>query len=438
MAGRFAALDALLPFAMMLTMHSSASAAPDRDPARKAFAEARVICERDGSRLWGVSLCGPIMIVDWRDRAIVASQQDANGLLSADGDVWSGVLPHEVILANTAIEWSGTHWTQLVAPLPADPAQVSVLLAHELFHRVQPSLGLSRPEQPNHHLDTLEGRYLLQLEWRALAAALRAPDEDLRIAALADALAFRHQRHRLFPDAAAEEGALEINEGLAEYTGVMLGLADPAERTAYALYNLEAFVSAPTFVRSFAYATGPAYGLMLDQTDPAWRTKLGSGVRLDELMAAAVCFETLPDEPLDQRAGRYDDGTLRLKEVRRDEDRRARLATYRASLIDGPVLVLPLNRTNRQFNPQTLVALDGVGTVYPTMRLIDDWGSLEVEDGGALVWSEPKQATVSAVDFAGTGTAGKGWRLTLNPGWEIGPGERAGDFTLRCVSGCER
>jgi hypothetical protein len=438
MAGRFAALDALLAFAMILTMSSPASAAPDRDAVRTAFAEARSICERDGSRLWGVSLCGPIMIVDWRDRAIVASHQDANEVLTADGDVWVGTLPHDVILANTAIEWSGTHWTQLVAPLPPEPAQVRVLLAHEMFHRVQPSLGLSRSEQPNQHFDTLEGRYWLQLEWRALAAALKAPDAEQRIAALADALAFRCERHRLFPDAAAQEGALEIHEGVAEYTGVKLGLADPAERTAYALHDLEAFVSAPTFVRSFAYATGPAYGLMLDDADPAWRTKLGAGDRLDQLLAKAIELEALPDEPLDQRAGRYDDGTLRLSEVRRDEDRRARLAAYRALLIDGPVLVLPLNRTNRQFNPQTLVALDGIGTVYPTMRLMDDWGALDVEDGGALVRDEPKQATVSAADFDRSGMAGKGWRLTLKPGWEVGPGEREGDLTLRCVDGCER
>ena len=44
-----------------------------------------------------------------------------------------------------------------------------VTLAHELFHRIQSGLGLTRPEAGNRHLDTLEGRYLLQLEWRALA-----------------------------------------------------------------------------------------------------------------------------------------------------------------------------------------------------------------------------------------------------------------------------
>ena len=58
-------------------------------------------------------------------------------------------------------------------------------------------------------------------------------------------------------------------------------------RIAYAVYDLSFFVEAPSFVRSFAYATGPAYGLLLDQADPGWKEKLGSGRRLDELLAGA-------------------------------------------------------------------------------------------------------------------------------------------------------
>ncbi len=54
---------------------------------------------------------------------------------------------------------------------------------HELFHRIQGGLGLSSemPKMPpgsgeNAHLDSLEGRYWMRLEWRgrALARALGA------------------------------------------------------------------------------------------------------------------------------------------------------------------------------------------------------------------------------------------------------------------------
>ena len=410
-----------------------AAAAPDATDAARLFDEAREICERDHGQLWGRSLCGPILLVDYTDRAVLTNQADAGGKLVREGALFRGVLPDSVIIANTPTQWSDTWWTQLVGPMPTDAAKRHVLLAHELFHRIQPMLKLTRPEAGNRHLDTLEGRYLLQLEWRALARALEAATPADRRPAVADALAFRHERYRLFPDAAKEEGALETNEGIAEYTGVTLGLTTDRDRVAYAVYDLSAFVAAPTFVRSFAYATGPAYGLLLDQADPAWRSQLSSGLRFDELLGKALELEAPADGTLEQRTARYDDGTLRASEVRRDEQRRTRLAAFKARLVDGPVLSLPLDHSNYQFNPQTLVPLEGFGTIYPTMRLTDDWGSLEVERDGALVRHTPPIATVSAAGADPSGTSGDGWRLKLNPGWKVQRGERPGDLAVTRV-----
>lgn len=406
-------------------------ASPSPAEATLLFTDARLVCERDHGALWGRSLCGPILLVDYKDQGVLANQADGEGKLERDGEIFRGHLPESVIIANTPTEWAGTRWTQIVAPFPEEEAKRRVLLAHELFHRIQPMLGLSRPETGNRHLDTLEGRYLLQLEWRALAKALQATAPADRKAAINDAIAFRQERYRLFPPAAEEEGALEINEGVPEYTGVKVGLATSPEQIAFALHDLSAFVTAPTFVRSFAYATGPAYGLLLDQADPAWREKLSSsGKRLDQLLGAALNLPSSASKPLEQRAGQYDDGTLRASEVRRDQERQARLAALRALLVDGPVLRLPLKHSNYQFNPQTLIPLEGFGTVYPTMRLTDDWGSLEVERGGALVGSESNEATVSAKGANVPEFKGEGWKVTLNPGWAIRPGARVGDLAV--------
>ena len=410
---------------------SSASTAPKAADAARLFAEAEVICERDHGELWGRPLCGPILLVDYTDRAVLANQADGEGRLTAEGTLFRGVLPEEVIIANTPTEWSGTRWTQLVVPVPEDAAKRHVLLAHELFHRIQPALGLTRPEAGNSHLDTLEGRYLLQLEWRALARSLGATTPADRRTAIMDALACRHERYRLFPGAANEEGALELNEGVAEYTGVKLGLATGGEQITFAIHDLSAFVTAPTFVRSFAYATGPAYGLLLDQADPAWRGKLSSGKRFDELLGAALNLEEAKDGTVKSLATRYDNGgALRASEVRRDEERRVRLAAFRKHLVDGPVLILPLDHTNYQFNPQTLIPLEGFGTIYPTMRLTDDWGALEVEREGALVRGAEQLATVSAVGADPSGTTGEGWSLKLNFGWVVRTGKRPGDLVV--------
>jgi len=404
---------------------SPAFAAIDAEGAMKVFQEAAAICARDAGALWGRTLCGPMLLVDPDDNAIAANQADGGGALKASGAIFTGRLPASEILANTPVQWSGTPWTEMLWPLPDDAARRRVMIAHELFHRIQPELGMARLDGGNQHLDTLEGRYLLQLEWRALAKALAAPDAATRRAAIADALAFRHERHRLFASAAADEGALEANEGVAEYTGVRAGLSTPQARTSYAIEDLSAFVAAPSFVRSFAYATGPAYGLLLDQADPGWRDKRGGGQRLDQLLAAALHLGAPADAKA--RAAAYDDGSLRASETKRDQERTLRLAAMRERFVAGPVLTLPLTHSSYQFNPQTLQPLDELGTVYPTLRLAGDFGVLEVEDG-ALMDKAMKQATVSAAGIDASNLKGPGWRLTLNKGWTIQPGARKGDL----------
>lgn len=423
-----------VPFVIALAWAGLAAqpalASVDPAGAATAFAEAKTICQRDAGRLWGHSLCGPILVVDPVDRSVVANQADGGGMLKARGQVFVGTLPASEIVANTSVSWSGVHWTELLWPLPTDLEQRQVMLAHELFHRIQPELGRALSDGDNAHLDTLQGRYLLQLEWRALAAALEAPTAAARKAAVADALLFRHQRYRLFPGAAAGEAALEANEGVAEYTGVRAGLSTPKARIAYAIHDLSAFVAAPSFVRSFAYATGPAYGLLLDQADPDWRGKLASGQRMDQLLAAALRLQTPSFDALRQREAVYDDGSLHARELQRDRQRQAHLAALTAKLVDGAVLRLPLVHTSFQFNPQTLQPLGAAGTVYPTMRLKADWGVLEVEDD-ALLDSASKTASVSAAGIDVAARKGRGWRLDLNDGWTMVPGKRKGDWVVQ-------
>jgi hypothetical protein len=427
--GAFAALAGL--------PQAPAFAAVSPAHAQEVFSEAAQLCGHDGGALWHHSLCGPILLVDWTDNTTVANQPDAQGVLKPAGSVFVGTLPPDIVIANAPIEWSGKRWTELLWPLPDDVAHRRVTLSHELFHRAQIELGMPQHDGGNLHLDTLEGRILLQLEWHALARALSAPDAGARKAAVSDALLFRHERYRLFPEAQAEERALELNEGVAEYTGVRVGLPTARERVAYALRDLETFVQAPTFVRSFAYATGAAWGLMLDEADPAWRDQLAAGMKsahprgLDQMLQAALKLPEPSPATVKAREADYDD-TLLPRELARDQARQAHLAELKARLVDGPVLRLPLagHHASYQFNPQTLEALGSTGVVYPTMKLNADWGALAVEQGALL----DKAMSVAAVAAAGTSDdrlQGPGWHLSLNKGWIVAPGERAGDFVVR-------
>jgi hypothetical protein len=416
--------------ALSLVFASIAQAAPI--PA-EVLREADVICRRDNGALWSISLCGPILLVDPATRAVFANEPGAENQLKPEGEIFSGKLPVEINVANTAVDWAGTKWTMIMLPLPDEKERRSALIAHEMWHRIQGDLGLPPSGAANDHLDTRDGRYWLQLEWRALAAALKAAG-TARQEAVRDAVTFRAWRRELFPGAGKTEREMELNEGLAEYTGVKLsGAADPARFVVD--HELKDAPAKETFVRSFAYATGPAYGLLLDETGPDWRQVVRTTRRdLAELLLERAGM-TLPDKAeaaADKRALRYGSDELAATEDRREQTRRDLVENYRARLVDGPVLIIPLQKMKMEFDPGNLVPLDSLGTVYPSIRVVDNWGILTVSKNGALLSADFSRVTVPVpVKASQPVMKGDGWTLQLNDGWSVRPAERNGDFVLR-------
>lgn len=408
------------------------------DAARTVFAQAAASCAADDGRLWGVSLCGPMMLVDRATHAFVANQNDATGTLQDAGGVFTGTLPADRNVANTALDWNGVRWTQLEWPLPEEPAARATLLAHESFHRVQPQLRLPAPrEADNAHLDTLDGRYLQQLEWRALAQALEAPVDRAARAAAEDAVRFRAERWRLYPEARTAETALELNEGLAEYTGVVIANSSMDARIAAAVRGLVGHAGDPSYVRSFAYASGPAYGLLLDRFSPGWRARVGGDGPVVLLVSALTMNRAAEGAAqLGRRASRYGGDELLKAEIARDARRREAAQRNRARFVEGPVLVLGFRRMNIQFDPRSVVPLENAGSVYPTLRVTDEWGVLDVTDGALLKpdWSAVV-VPAPAGGSKGPRIEGAGFALTLNPGWQLVPSGRAGDWKVDPVPG---
>lgn len=426
-------LIAMLPFAIPCATRAQAVQPIPIDSAKAAFAEAKALCSADHGRLWGVSLCGPIMFVDAPSRSIVASDADERHVLSERDGVFVGALPADQNIANTAVEWSGRKWTQMLWPLPVDGRSRATLMMHELFHRIQDRLALPpQTSGDNAHLDELKGRYYMLLEWRALARALESRDDAKRREAARDALLFRAERYRIFLSAAMQEHALEQNEGLAEYTGVRLGNPTSELWTRMALHDLSAHARDATFVRSFAYATGPAYGLLLDRYAPRWRKQLETGAGLNVLLERALRVPTLgyTDRFTAARAARYGARALHAAEAERDAKRQQLLAANRAKFVDGPVLTLTFRHMNVQFNPQNLQPLGDAGTVYPTIRVTDEWGVIEGKNGALMKPDWSALVVPAPASAAGSSVSGDGYTLELKPGWKVVPGSRAGDYTL--------
>jgi hypothetical protein len=388
------------------------AAGQDRLLAAAAAAELREMCEADGGQLWGVSLCGPLMVVDPRTRGAWTSAPDSLGLFADAGSGWVGSLPPGVPVANTTLDWAGTRWIQVMAPLPEQPADRRVLLAHEAWHRAQDAIGLAAQPSDCAHLESERGRTLLRLELRALGTALRSAGRARRQAAQ-EALMFRAARLAEFPTAAAQEAALDRNEGLAAYTGVKLGVSDNPDL--YAARVVDRYDRHEAFARSYAYATGPAYGLLLDGVRASWRAELARHAPAD-LLDATLAPSRGGHLQLRRAGERFGLTAIAAEERSRAETQRVRVAHLLARFTAGPRIELPLQNMEMVFNPNEVTPIEGAGTYYGVLTVRDVWGELRAEDGALI--SANFQRVVAAAPVE-NGLAGPGWRLTLAPGYQL-------------------
>jgi hypothetical protein len=456
------ALSALL--AAVPTPHAAAASpawamqAPDTAAALGALAEYEAACAAEGGALWGASLCGRLVLVHPATRLAVASRRDPEGAFqrralpagaTGAGAGYVGRLPDGVPLANTSVSWGGEAWAMVLLPLPEDRFARVALLAHESFHRLQEEIGIGGVDALNPHLDERDGRLWLRLELRALAAALRAAEDDVARGHARAALAFRAERHRLYPGADTLEAALEHHEGLAEYTGVRVALQATGVGVERVAQATESFQRRRSFVRSLGYGTAPALGLLLDRFGGEWRPAAAGGAPLAGLLTAAL---GQPDVAVRAAGGAaaalavaYGQDEVAAEEDARAAERAARTAAYRAALVEGPVVVLRQDRLMRGFNPNELFPLGDEGTVYPTGTFMAEWGKLTVTAGAALVSPDygrvavPAPAGLAGIVAAAGASAARtiqadGWTLELAPGWTVAR-EGSGWAVVRSAGG---
>ena len=404
-----------LPLLVLLGAAATADAQVQPQLAQRWFEEVTKLCERDAGRLWGVSLCGPMVIID-----------QATGTRATSRPEPEGPPPRFPGFADAPVSWGGLRWFSwplyMLADKTADERQRVML--HGLFHRIQAELGFTASNGFNEHLDTLEGRVWMQLEWRALRRALQSKGSG-RAEAVADALAFRRERRRLFPGAAENERREEIKEGLPSYTGVAAWANSAADAHRAAAPPASVDVS---FVGAFAYMSGPAYGVLLDDLLPGWRRQVRSASDLGDMLASANNRPLTADVAV--AAARYDAATLRTTEEARDQARQVRIAELRRRYVDGPVLTMPA--VGRRTSDSTgAVGIPGAGTLFfHNFTLSAQWGRLNA-DGGVLIASDESTLSVPVSGpLEGTTLRGDGWSATLNSGWVVRPSARAGSFTI--------
>jgi hypothetical protein len=215
-----------------------------------------------------------------------------------------------------------------------------------------------------------------------------------------------------------------------EYTGVLTAMPDVASARWYEIARLTSPDRNSTFVRSFAYTAGPAFGMLLDERQPGWRRKLTGGSD-----PAAMLCHTLPSSATAgalSRAVIYGVAAIDAAEQDREEKLAAQRQHYRSLLVEGSTLRIPnVGSFNVVFHPGEEIGLGNDITVYPTMQARDLWGALNANDGAILAADFSSIIVAAPANVEGTQLQGPGWTLQLASGWQVAPASKPGSYVLR-------
>jgi hypothetical protein len=380
--------------------------------------------------LWNLDLYGPLLLVNQQSGKMYANFPDSAGVLKQDGNIFTGILPEKINIANTSVLWNGRRWAMIMLPLPENRSDRLDLLSHELFHRSQPALGFHLSNSDNNHLDQRGGRVYLRMELEALSKALSATTSSDALYHLANAIFFRNTRYSLFPAAREDENKLELNEGMASYTGVMMSGRNEPQTKEFFEKGLVGFQTNPTFVRSFAYVTTPVYGFILSSLSKNWNKEITDTTNLTDYFTKAFRL-SIPVNLCADCMSQYGYERILNEETKREEENEQRIAAYKKILIEQPHLVIKLEKMNISFDPRNIVPIEGYGTVYPSMRISDVWGILTVK-GGALLGSNWDRVNISEPSMNGKDTiSGNGWVLVLNNAYIVEKNFSDGNYTIR-------
>jgi hypothetical protein len=109
-----------LSFSLAVLPASAVTASPliPVAAAKAVFARAHALCGADDGRLWGVSLCGPLMLADPRTHAAL-SNVPVPGAERVAG-LYRFTLPREAPVSDTWFDYEGIRLQSVIGPTCAD------------------------------------------------------------------------------------------------------------------------------------------------------------------------------------------------------------------------------------------------------------------------------------------------------------------------------
>jgi len=397
-----------------------------------AFFQDVKIATMEHKNLWDKDLYGPILLVDPQTRKVYSNMSDSEGVLKRSGSIYEGILPIHINISDTEIYWNGRIWAMLTLPLDLFKKERIDLAAHELFHSNYHLFNDIPPDFANYHLIEKEARIYMRLELSALNKTLNSKSEKDLHHHLTNALIFRKYRHSLYPNSDFSENMLELGEGLAQYTGLIISGRNKNQMKK-CLINRNNYCSrSSSFVRTFAYYTIPSYGFLLYNKDKKWNKKITEKSDLTEYIIRTfnIEFPTNLKGTVERISNEYGGEKIIRQELKKENLMIVSYENIKHTYIEEPHFEIYFERMNFGRDMEGIFPFVNIGTFYNKIRITDYWGILTVESGALICLNWRKVALTMPLRKDGNLISGNGWTLKLEDGYSIEMDEFSGNIFL--------
>jgi len=369
---------------------------------------AEILNKSESKALWGISLNAPIIIIDHISNKMFFTAIEDGQIQPLKEELWDNKIP----LANSFFEYGGKNYVIIVhAALMNAPCEQRInLLSHEIFHLHQKSLGIDGLSSVNYHMDEAAGRALFQIEMNNLQRAL-----DGNTKSLYDALYIRAYRQILYPN--NNEDLYELNEGLANYTGMKLSSEIMKESAKRQLnYNISM-----GYTNAFGYSTGAAYAVILDELYPKWRydKDLSKGMIYLLKKVHPKYNITINDTYLSELLKKYEYDKILSKE--KEELKSFGDIVHFEELLkpETSKLYIMNNSVNFTYNPNDRAISLTDAVLLRNMTITGEWGQINVKSGLVRLNNWSAFYLLPPKKIAANHFEGDSYEIRLNQGWKM-------------------
>ncbi len=372
------------------------------------FEEYNIVSEKDNSNLWGISFNVP-MIVATLD--YIVTNREIEGFIKYK-NIYYGKTDEVKPGMHGTISWKERKWafyTYSHNDFEIKKKRLD-LLFHEAFHYIQSLIDLEGAWSQCKHLNSFNARVLLKLEYEALLKAFK--EENFKIY-LIDAIAFRAYRYFLYPNAYVEEQKIEMQEGLAQYTG--LKLCGYSGNEIYDLLQNKMTYNPQTF----GYYSGAIYSFILDKSNKAWQKEIRKNDNF--LYFTQKIFDlNLPENlkiHIERVRNRYNWKQISTIEKDKAQEIRRKEKKYIKMFFKKPIVKISRELCKGFGFSSSIIFPIEKGKIFNGVSCESNWGKLVAID--EIYISDDFVYLPTPFIINGKQINGNGWVLYLNDKWTI-------------------